>query len=212
MKKIIVIMGMTIGFSFPNYRAAAQVEEAKQLILDIEKLVQLKQILSDLKKAYDILSGGYNMIIDISKGNFNLHKDFLDGLLAVSPAVQQYKRIAAIIQLQAQLVKEYKNALSKFRGKNWFTPTELDYISGVYDRLAVNSLDNLDDLLNVITANKLRMSDDERLKEIDRIFIDVQGKLVFLRHFNNSASLLGIQRSREQNDVDVMRRLYEISK
>ena len=72
------------------------------------------------------------------------------------------------------------------------------------------SLKNLDALLNVITAGKLRMSDDERLHSIDGIYLDMQDKLVFLRNFNNSTSILSIQKEKEQEDIDVMRRLYDI--
>ncbi len=58
------------------------------------------------------------------------------------------------------------------------------------------SLQNLDDLATVLTANKLRMSDDERLKAIDGIFADMEDKLEFLRYFNNKATVLAIQRAR----------------
>ena len=208
MKKLIIILLL----SSASFRATAQAQELAQLALNIEKLAQFKQILSDLKKAYEILYGGYTTIKNISQGNFNLHQTFLDRLLQVSPAVQKYKRIADIIRLQVQLVKEYKSAYNRFKNNNQFTIQEIDYIGKVYNRLFRQSLQNLDELLNVVTANRLRMSDDERLQAIDRIFSDIQNKIVFLRHFNSGTATLGMQRSREQHDVDVMRKLYEINK
>lgn len=208
MKKLLIILMLFTA----SFKASAQVEELAQLALNIEKLAQFKQILSNLKKAYEILYGGYNTIKNISQGNFNMHQAFLDGLLKVSPAVQKYKKIADIISLQMWLVKEYKGAYNRFKNNNWFTLDEIDYIGKVYNKLFNQSLNNLDALVNVITANKLRMSDDERLNAIDKIFSDMQDKIVFLRHFNSSTAVLGIQRSREQNEVDVMRKLYEINK
>jgi hypothetical protein len=212
MKKIVMVLVLMVGFSATSLKASAQVEELEQLILDIEKLAQLRQILADLKQAYDILHGGYNTIINISQGNFNLHKTFLDGLLAVSPAVRNYKKIADIIAMQVQLVKEYKRSLSRLQSSGWFTAEELDCVNTVYSRLFDGSLDILDVLLNVTTAQKLRMSDDERLKEIDRLYDSMQQKLVFLRRFSSSAEVLGIQRMKEQNEVEVLRRLHDISK
>ncbi|HRN55629.1 MAG TPA: TerB family tellurite resistance protein, partial [Agriterribacter sp.] len=200
------------GFSTTSLKAPAQVEELQQLVLNIQKLAQLRQILVNLKEAYQILQGGYNTIINISQGNFSLHKTFLDGLMAVSPSVRNYKKIGDIISMQVQLVKEYKNSLSRLRSSAWFTPEELDYISNVYAKLFDNSLDDLDVLISVTTANKLRMSDDERIKEIDRLYTTMQQKLVFLRQFNGGAAVLGVQRSKEQNEVDVFRKLYDISK
>lgn len=208
MKKIILIAAMFMM----SLGASAQYTELVQLALNIEKLAQFKQILTDLKKAYEILTGGYNTIKNISEGNFSLHKTFLDGLLAVSPAVKKYKRVADIVQLQLQLVKEYKLAYQRFRSRSNFSPAELDYIGKVYNKLFKASVQNLDELFMVITAQKLRMSDDERLNAIDKIFTEMQDKVVFLRHFNSSTSMLGIQRSKEQQDVDVMRKLYDIPK
>lgn len=194
----------------PGYKAGAQAQELQQLALDIEKLTQFKQILSDMKKGYEILSGGYNTIKDISQGNFNLHKDFMDGLLAVSPAVAKYARIAAIISMQLQLVKEYRSYFTRFKEDPHFTLNEIGYIGKVYTNLVSESLKNLDALLNVITAGKLRMSDEERLHAIDGIYEDMQDKLVFLRDFNNSTSILSIQKEKEQEDIEVMRHLYEL--
>jgi hypothetical protein len=78
----------------------------------------------------------------------------------------------------------------------------------VYSRLFDASLKNLDDLLTVITASKLRMNDEERLSAIDQIFADMEDKLTFLRYFNNSTAVLSLQRAREQKEVDNMKR-YE---
>jgi len=82
----------------------AQSEELQQLALNIEKLAQFKKILSDMKKGYEILNGGYNTIKDLSEGNFSLHKTFLDGLMAVSPSVQRYKKVSDIISYQKSIL------------------------------------------------------------------------------------------------------------
>src|SRR5438552_2102449 len=96
-------------FSFLNH-ANAQSYETQQLLLDVQKLAQLKQILKDMKTGYEIVSKGYSSIRDISQGNFNLHQVFLDGLLQVSPVVKNYKRVADIVSYQLRMVKEYKAA------------------------------------------------------------------------------------------------------
>ena len=80
-------------------------------------------------------------------------------------------------------------------------------MGNVYTNLFNKSLQNLDELTMVITAGKLRMSDDERLNAIDRIYIDMGDKLVFLRTFNNENNVLAIQRSREMVDTRVSKKL-----
>ena len=205
MKKWIVIIWVLL-FTFSGH-VVAQSTEIQQLLLNVEKLAQLKKILSNMKKGYEIVSTGYNTIKDISKGNFNIHQVFLDGLLQVSPTVKKYKRIAEIITYQTQLVKEYKSAFRRFEASNLFNANEIKYLDNVYSNLFNKSLQNLEELTMVITAGKLRMSDDERINAIDRIYNDIADKLVFLRTFNKENNVLAIQRGREMVDTKVSKKL-----
>jgi len=205
MKKLLTIMGF-IFLSSPGI-AVAQSAEVQQLLLNVQKLAQLKKILSNMKTGYQIVSGGYNTIKDISKGNFNLHQTFLDGLMQVSPAVKKYKRIGEIISMQSHLVKEYKSAFRRFEASNLFNANEMTYMKNVYANLFIKSLQNLEELSMIVTAGKLRMSDDERLNAIDRIFDDAGDKLIFLRAFNKENNVLAIQRGREMVDTEVSKKL-----
>jgi len=209
MKKILFCLLLTTGLGFVPQKSNAQLYELERLILDIEKLLQLKNILSDLYKGYEILSTGYNTIKSISEGNFNLHKAFLDGLLAVSPAVQKYERVVDIIEDQGKIVSEYKTAFNLFKKNPHFTPDELVYMSNVYDHLISNSEKNLTNLLNVMTAGTLRMSDAERLHAIDGIYIDTHDELGFLRQFNSKTSALASERAKQENDAGSVRSLYD---
>lgn len=207
MEKRTVLLGLLFS-CFVSVNLRAQATELAQLALNIEKLAQFAQILSDLKKGYEILTGGYNTIKNISEGNFNLHKTFLDGLRSVSPAVKQYYRIADIISNQLKIVKEYKAALNRARQSGQFRKDEIDYLLSVFGRLTDHSLENLDDLLTVITASDLRMSDEERLSAIDKIYEEMTDKLHFLRSFNSSTQVLALQRAKASGEVTVVQRIY----
>jgi len=101
--------------------------------------------------------------------------------------------------------------LKRFKISSLFSDKEIQYIEKVYANLFKQSLRNLDELTTVVTANKLRMSDDERLESIDRIYADMQDKLLFLRSFNANTSVLSGQRSKEHNDVNSFRKLYKVT-
>lgn len=189
-------------------RGVAQSSEAKQLLLNTEKLSQLKNILSDMKKGYEILSKGYGSVKDIAQGNFSLHEVFLDGLLVVSPEVKKYRRVADILRDQKLLVSEYRSALGAFRSADVFNADELEYLGKVYSGLFEASLQNLEDLAMVITSSKLRMNDEDRLAAIDRIFLDTSDKLTFLRSFNQSATLLFHQKKKEKREIESLRAYY----
>lgn len=186
----------------------AQSTEVQQLLLNVEKLSQFKQILSDMKKGYQLVSSGYNTVRDLSQGNFSLHRTFLDGLMEVSPAVKKYRKVAEIITNQLYLVKASKSAYNNFRSQDILNLEELAYTSRIYDRLLAQSLENLDDLLMVLSAGKLRMSDEERIRGIDRIAAEMQDKKAFLSFFNRQTGILGLQRQKERSDIRAVAKQY----
>jgi hypothetical protein len=209
MKKIVIIL-VLISANIP-IRIWAQSQEAAQLVLNYEKLLQLEKILDNMYKGYKILTKGYNTIKNIAEGNFNLHQVFLDGLYAVNPAVRNYKRIPYIVQYQRFLMKEYKRAFNKFRNDPNLTVREIKYLENVYSYLFKQSLRNLDELLTIVTASKLRMSDEERLQAIDRIYYDMENKVLFLKVFNSSTQVLVMQRAKENHELNTVQKLYEVT-
>jgi hypothetical protein len=211
MKRVAVLIVMIPLLLLSSSRNFGQSEEVQQLLLNVEKLAQLKQILNDLYKGYEIVSKGYNTISNISKGNFNLHKSFLDGLMEISPAVKNYSKIKGIISKQVTIVKEYKSAFSRFKASRYFTSEELDYLGNVYQNVFNKSLKDLEALAMVLTAGDLRMTDDERLSSIDTIYNSIEEKLQFLRNFNNNASIIAVQRAKDTKDLEVSRKLYSIN-
>ena len=205
MKKILLLLVVVL---LPFGKVQAQAQEMQQLILNIEKLAQFRQILKDMKKGYEILTKGYNTVKDLTQGNFSLHEAFLDALLDVSPTVRNYHKVAEIISLQIKLMQQQGDAFIRYQGSGNFSSEELDYIGRIYDNLIDESLRNLDELTVVITAGQVRMSDNERIEAIDRIYEDVQEKALFLTDFNNTTSVLSLQREKEQHDTESMQNVY----
>ncbi len=212
MKKVIIILSIGLIATVRPLAACAQSEEIQQLLLNVEKLAQFKKILKNMYDGYKIIYKGYTAVKDISEGNFNLHKTFLDGLLDVSPAVKKYKRIADIINYQVRIVKEYKAAFGRFKEDKEFTTDEIEYMGKVYKNLFDASLKSIDELAMVITAGKLRMSDDERLQAIDRIYASIEDQYAFLKDFNGNTAMLSLQRKSEQVQIEMSRRIYGITK
>jgi len=209
-RRSVKISVLVLLFIMTTTFARAQSAEAQQLLLNVEKLSQLKNILKDMKRGYTVISNGYNSVKKISQGNFSLHETFLDGLMLVNPEIKKYRRVADIISHQKSILSEYKNAFNRFSSSQNFTASELNYLENVYKQLFEQSLANLDELATVITSSKLRMSDDQRLEAIDRIFDQTQDKLIFLRNFNEQASLLNLQRKREKADIKATQSYYNL--
>lgn len=208
MKRLTTFIALSMLVILTNTGVKAQGQELQQLLLNIEKLTQLKSILSDMKTGYQIYQQGYGMVSNLSKGNFNLHQTFYNGLLQVSPAVRKYGRIAEIAAMQAKLISEYKSKQALFRRSGSFSISELDYLGNVYAGLVAKTLSDAEELANILLSGKLRMSDAERINAIDRIYAGSSDRLQFLRYFNNQGIALSLQRQKEIKDTRTMGGLY----
>ena len=211
-KQIIRKIGLLAGFCFclstGPVSALSVAQLIEQLTLDIQKLSELKTILKDMQEGYTVLDKGYTNIRDIAKGNFNLHKVFLDGLLDVSLPVKKYYKVPVIIDKERQIITEYQAADRRWISSRLFTPGELDYIHQSYEVLSDRAGKCLDRLAMVITPDELRMSDAERLDVIDRIYTDVTGQLAGLRQFNDELTIQALQRGRELNNIKTLKAIY----
>lgn len=187
----------------------SQSAEVVQLLLNVEKLAQFKTILKQMKQGYNILQGGYRTVKDLSAGNFNLHKTFLDALLRVSPTVRRYHKVADIIQMQLNILETCRTFNRQLNKKKLFQDGELSYMLKIYQGLLVRSLNNLEELVLVLSDRALSMNDSERLHAIDGIYDEMQEMTIFLRKFSNDSKLLLLQRKKEVNDVRSIRKQIE---
>ena len=208
MKKILVILTFIVSLHPIVSRAQSTGDLVEQLVLDFQKLQDMKAILQDMYTSYKILDQGYTRIKNIAQGQFNLHKAFLDGLLAVSPAVKNYYRVGEIIQAEYNLVREYKASSSRAHGSGLFTDSELGYIDGIYSTLFKRSLQSIDELTMVLTDDVLRMSDAQRLAAIDRVYGEINGQLQAVRQLNNATSVQVLQREKTINDIKTLKQFY----
>ena len=190
--------------------AQSLADDIQQLTLDYQKLKTEKALLSDMYTAYNLISKGFDQIKSIAQGNFTLHRTFLNALLAVSPAIRNYYKVASIINNEAELVREYQSAQHYFQRTGSFTLTELTYFNDLYANLLTHSLQDLDELVMIMTDDQLRMSDAERLSAIDRIDESMTTQLSTLKAFNNANAIQVGQRSLITTDIQSLRNLYDI--
>lgn len=209
MKAIKPIIFAFLMISVQALPARSQSAEVVQLLLNVEKLAQFKTILKQMKQGYNILQGGYRTVKDLSAGNFNLHKTFLDALLRVSPTVRRYHKVADIIQMQLNILETCRTFNRQLNKKKLFQDGELSYLVKIYQGLLDRSLNNLEELVLVLSDRVLSMNDSERLHAIDGIYDEMQEMTIFLRKFSNDSKLLLLQRKKEVNDVRSIRKQIE---
>jgi hypothetical protein len=112
--------------------------------------------------------------------------------------------------MQVRLVKRAKALLEECRESGQFTFEELDYSQSVCNKLLSKCLKNINEVVMVITSDELQMTDDERLKRIENLYIDMQGKQVLLGSFGSYLIRLSQNRLHEKFERELSKKLNQV--
>lgn len=204
MKKLLLCCFLSCSLS----SAYCQSSAIQQLLLNVEKLRQFKQILADMKKGYQILSKGYGTVKDLSKGNFHLHEVFLQSLNEVSPEVKKYHRVTAIIQGQVQLLHLIHSSLNSLNKEDLLEGNERHYLQQVFERMLKKSYQNVEDLLQILQPGQLQMNDEERLREIDLLDERMTDQFTFMKRFISTIQWNLQMKKKELSNLQQFQRNY----
>jgi predicted transcriptional regulator YheO len=222
MKKLFVITGVILFASL----ALLQQAQAQIPILDIIKAAVKKVIVAaDLKiqrlqnktiwiqNAQKTLENKMSKlklteISDWSKKQKELYAKYFDELWKVKNAISSYQVVRDIIKKQVQLVQEYVKAFNLSKQDRNFTTDELDYMQKVYTGILDESIKNIDQIQLVLNAFATQMTDAKRLEIIHTAGDNIEQNITDLRQFNQQNITISLQRSKEKNDIDVVKKLY----
>lgn len=137
-----------------------------------------------------------------------LYADYFDELWKVKNTIATYQRVRDIIKRQVQLVKEYDKAWALSRQDKNFTSKELDYMHQVYSGILDESVKNIEQVQLVISAFVTQMSDAKRMEIINTASDNTERNISDLRQFNQENIRTSLQRAKEKNDIDVVKKLY----
>ena len=140
-----------------------------------------------------------------------LYSNYYTELGKIKSAIANYQRIKDITIKQAALVSEYKQAWSLFRQDSHFNPQELSYMQQVYSGILDASVKNLDEIMLVVSPAKTQMTDEQRLELINHASDHLDENYNDLHQFNNQGIQLSLQRSKDLNDTQSIKKLYGIN-
>jgi hypothetical protein len=138
----------------------------------------------------------------------DLYRDYFDELWKVKAALSYYHRIKEITEEQIALAKDYHRAWNGVQHDGHFTRDEILYIGQVYTGIINASIRNLDQVALVINSFATQMTDAKRMEIINRAADTMQTNLNDLRSFNFQNIQLSLQRSKDENDVAVVKKMY----
>ena len=137
-----------------------------------------------------------------------LYADYFDELWKVKNTIATYQRVRDIIRRQVQLVTEYKKAYALSRRDKNFAAAEINYMYQVYSGILNESVKNLEQVELVISAFVTQMSDAKRMEIINTASDNIEQNISDLRQFNQENIRTSLQRAKEKNDIDVVKKLY----
>ena len=183
-----------------------------------QKKTQIKYLLRQIaalqsyamvaEKGYHIARSGLNAIGNIKKGDVSLHTEYLSSLKKVNTNVTAYTKIPGIIAMQVEMVKYCRRQRLNFSKSGEFTRDEIRYATTVFENVLAGSVSLIDELVTLTTDGTLQMNDAERIRNIDKLYEEMQDRRQFIQHFANNYNKFAVQRLKEEHDVDVGRLLY----
>jgi hypothetical protein len=212
MKKIITVLIIIAIMAKANAQNGEEWTRQKETQIKylVEQIAAFQTYLDYLRQGYDIAIKGITIVQNIKNGEWNLHKDFLGSLKMINPSIKNYAKVADIIAMQVRLIRRANALIEKCRQSGQFTFEELDYLQGVCNRLLSECLKNIDELVMVITSGELQMMDDERLKRIENLYMDIQQKQEFFGSFDSSLIRLSKNRLREKLEIGLSKKLNRV--
>jgi len=166
---------------------------------------QLKQIalweiyIKEVEKGYNIAKTGLNTINDVKSGDFQLHVDHFGALMMVNPDIRKYSRIAEILLLPSAIKKLYPKTANA-------------YINTVFSHLMEEAASNVDQLHILLSPGNYSITDDERIKQVDKLYADMKDKYAFAKSFASDAGILSLQQLKEKNETGTSRLLNNVKK
>jgi hypothetical protein len=165
---------------------------------------QIRQIalwevyIKDIEKGYDIAKQGLDAISAVKNGDFHLHLDHFNSLMDVNPEIKKYSKAVEILLMQSDI----KKVAVKIND---------NYIKSVWRHL-INSCEvDANQLKLLLSPGNYQMTDDERIRNIDKLYIDMKDKYWFAKSFSSDNKILSLQKLKEKNEVQTSRLLNNIN-
>jgi hypothetical protein len=214
---LIIITGILVSTTAPaqTWNEWFKQKETQKKYL-VKQIALLRVYLGYLKKGYEIADKGLTTIHNIKNGDFNLHRDFFGSLRNVNPHIANSAKVGDIIAFQVYIIRDIRNVNNFCRNNTHFTPEEIRYVAAVYSNMLFLTDVSISELLMIIRSSQTesdgyRMKDDERLMRIDRLYDDMLDKHAFVQSFDNDVRIMAREREREQHEIELMRKQYEIN-
>ena len=212
MKKSFLVMATVLGWASTRPAHAQAIVSAP--ILETENFIQ-----TGLQAGLKALNAKANVLADAgvveqvltkvaSAKNLALAKEWYDGLLQVSNAVKNYRRVQHIFERQTAIISLYSDYIQRFRQDPHLTPAQVTAMVKGYTTLIGESTNYLDDLTAIVSPLKGKMTDAERMELIDALDDKVTHQYELVSYFTRRNIALSLRESSTTRELDTLKKLY----
>jgi len=162
-----------------------------QLITDAQ-MGQAKGLAAQMKA----VSGQIKGIVDKTQ---QLHDTWYKSLLQISSGVRNYRRVKEIYDAQAGMISQY----STIRGtltRQGLTSAQVASVGKTYTAILVENVGLIEELVQVLSSGRAKMTDPERLEFINKIADQMSDQQSLMGYFTSQNLALASQQ--RQNSVD----------
>ena len=187
---------------------------SKKIIKAVDLSVQrLQNGVIDLQNAQRVLE---NMLSSLrlqdiaswTQQQKELYQGYFDELWQIKTALSYADRLRYIVQLEKQLYQEYSSAWGVLQKNGLFNPIQLRQIDAVYAQYIDQSVAATDDLIRLMGAFSVQMSDAQRLALIDQVTQELTTLIRQLRAFTGSIQNLSRERAAKLDGLNKLLKLY----
>ncbi|GAB3720442.1 hypothetical protein GCM10027594_00380 [Hymenobacter agri] len=187
MKTKVTILGLAI-LCLSAGKASAQLVVTAP-VLEVQSGVQtgLQNTMKGLSKAANVLVKAgvkeQELTKVFSEKNLQLAKTWYDGLLQVSSAVRNYRRVQSVFEKQGKIIQTYSTAIETLRQSRYVQPEQLSLMTATYTKMLTESANTLSDLQTIVSPAMLKMTDAERMRFIDKLDTKISDQLGLIQYY-----------------------------
>jgi hypothetical protein len=209
MQRILLVLLLILNTRGVNAQSSDEWLKQKQTQIKylVEQIGALKAYGEVINKGYDIARNGLTNVFSSKEGDYRQHSNYFLSLWKVKPVVKSYGKLLSILNMKADIEKQYR---LKSSATGLLNEEERRYVNTVFASLISGCRDLSKELEMVINDDQLQLKDDERIQRIDQIYLAMQDRYQFCQSFANEIRLLVLNRLKESSEISRLSSLYGI--
>ena len=173
----------------------------------LSQIAAMDDYIGTSEKGYQVTEEDIDSIGVITNEEYILHQAFFSSLAAVNPIMDNMPAVADINNLYGTILSQLSASLKRYQQSQWFSD-EMVYIGRVYTTIRDQCDVDIFTLHQLLTADDLKMTDGERVREIEIIHKDMRDAYRFLQSFQITAEKVIVKRQKAAATSETLKKIY----